>query len=144
MRQKLEVIAKVKEMFGKHAFTFIFANEKTGLPSMNIFYSWDMARKRAGLGYLRIHDLRHSFASFLVNAGRSLYEVQELLGHADSRTTTRYAHLSRERLREAVEVVPRVYVSPNTNTQVTIQAMPVSATCRINYTACLPCESVRF
>ena len=99
---------------------------------MNIFYSWDMARKRAGLGYLRIHDLRHSFASFLVNAGRSLYEVQELLGHADSRTTTRYAHLSRERLQEAVEVVPRVYVSPNTNTQVPIQAMPVSATCRIN------------
>ena len=73
-----------------------------------IFYSWDMARKRAGLDYLRIHDLRHSFASFLVNAGRSLYEVQELLGHADSRTTTRYAHLSRERLQEAVEVVPRV------------------------------------
>jgi len=54
---------------------------------------------------LRIHDLRHSFASFLVNAGRSLYEVQELLGHADIRTTSRYAHLSRERLREAVEVV---------------------------------------
>ena len=109
----LEVIAKVKERYGKHAFTFIFANETTGLPFMNIFYSWDMARKRAGLDYLRIHDLRHSFASFLVNAGRSLYEVQELLGHADSRTTTRYAHLSRERLQEAVEVVPRVRLDVN-------------------------------
>ena len=109
----LEVVAKVKEVYGKHAFTFIFANEKTGLPFMNIFYSWDMARKRAGLDYLRIHDLRHSFASFLVNAGRSLYEVQELLGHADSRTTTRYAHLSRERLQEAVEVVPRVRLDVN-------------------------------
>ena len=110
----LEVIAKVKEMYGKHAFTFIFANEKTGLPFMNIFYSWDMARKRAGLGYVRIHDLRHSFASFLVNAGRSLYEVQEILGHADSRTTTRYAHLSRDRLQEAVEPVPLVdlHLSP--------------------------------
>ncbi len=54
---------------------------------------------------LRTHDLQRSFASFLVNAGRSLYEVQELLGHADIRTTSRYAHLSRERLREAVEVV---------------------------------------
>ena len=53
----------------------------------------------------RIHDLRHSFASCLVNAGRSLYEVQELLGHADIKTTSRYAHLSRERLIEAVETV---------------------------------------
>lgn len=104
----LEVIAKVKEKYGKHAFTFIFPNEKTGLPFVSIFYSWDAARQRAGLDYVRIHDLRHSFASFLVNAGRSLYEVQEILGHADSRTTTRYAHLSRDRLQEAVESVPRV------------------------------------
>ena len=87
------------------AFEYIFANPRTGLPFVSIFYSWDTARKAAGLPELRIHDLRHSFASFLVNAGRSLYEVQELLGHADIRTTSRYAHLSRERLREAVEVV---------------------------------------
>ena len=97
-----------KKNMGQHAFTFIFANEKTGLPFVSIFYSWDAARQRAGLGYVRIHDLRHSFASFLVNAGRSLYEVQEILGHADSRTTTRYAHLSRDRLQEAVESVPLV------------------------------------
>lgn len=87
------------------AFEYIFANPRTGKPFVSIFYSWDTARKEAGLPELRIHDLRHSFASFLVNAGRSLYEVQELLGHADIRTTSRYAHLSRERLREAVEVV---------------------------------------
>lgn len=84
----------------------IFANPKTGLPYVSFFYSWDAARKRAGLPDLRVHDLRHSFASFLVNAGRSLYEVQELLGHADIRTTSRYAHLSRERLFDAVESVP--------------------------------------
>ena len=87
------------------AIEHIFANPRTGKPFVSIFYSWDTARKEAGLPELRIHDLRHSFASFLVNAGRSLYEVQELLGHADIRTTSRYAHLSRERLREAVEVV---------------------------------------
>lgn len=87
------------------AIEHIFANPRTGLPFVSIFYSWDTARTEAGLPDLRIHDLRHSFASFLVNAGRSLYEVQELLGHADIRTTSRYAHLSRERLREAVEVV---------------------------------------
>ena len=85
---------------------YIFASPKTGKAYVSFYYSWDAARKRAGLPDLRVHDLRHSFASFLVNAGRSLYEVQELLGNADIRTTSRYAHLSRERLIAAVEVVP--------------------------------------
>ncbi len=85
---------------------FIFMNTRTGKAYISFFYSWDAARIRAGLPELRVHDLRHSFASFLVNAGRSLYEVQELLGHADIRTTSRYAHLSRERLIAAVEEVP--------------------------------------
>jgi len=44
---------------------------------------------RAGLPDFRVHDLRRSFASFLVNSGRILYVVQELLGHADIRTTSR-------------------------------------------------------
>ncbi|WP_313074053.1 tyrosine-type recombinase/integrase [Melaminivora sp.] len=66
-------------------------------------------RKEHPISY-QATKLRHSFASFLVNAGRSLYEVQELLGHADIRTTSRYAHLSRERLREAVEAVEAVRV----------------------------------
>lgn len=87
---------------------YIFANPKTLKPFTSFFVSWDAARKRAGLANLRVHDLRHSFASFLVNAGRSLYEVQELLGHADIKTTSRYAHLSRERLNAAVECVPRI------------------------------------
>lgn len=94
---------RVKAVAGRE---HIFANPATGKPFISIFYSWDACRKRAGLPEFRIHDLRHSFASFLVNAGRSLYEVQQLLGHADIRTTSRYAHLSRDTLREAVEVVP--------------------------------------
>jgi len=49
---------------------------------------------------LRIHDLRHSFASIAINNGASLYEVQHLLGHHNSQTTQRYAHLSEETLRQ--------------------------------------------
>ena len=90
----------------------IFPNPKTGEPFVSFFYSWNNARIRAGLPEFRIHDLRHSFASYLVNAGRSLYEVQELLGHADIKTTSRYAHLSRERLVAAVEVVPQIEIGP--------------------------------
>lgn len=100
----LKLLRALKEK-ADPAIAHVFANPRTGLPFVSIFYSWNTARIEAGLPELRIHDLRHSFASFLVNAGRSLYEVQELLGHADIRTTSRYAHLSRERLREAVEVV---------------------------------------
>jgi site-specific recombinase XerD len=87
---------------------YIFPNPYTLKPFVSFFFSWDAARKRAGLLDLLVHDLRHSFASFLVNAGRSLYEVQELLGHTDIKTTSRYAHLSRERLIAAVECVPRL------------------------------------
>ena len=45
-----------------------------------------------------MHDLWHSFASFLVNAGRTLYEVQKILGHTQVKTTQRYAHLSQDTL----------------------------------------------
>ncbi len=55
---------------------------------------------------VRMHDLRHSFASFLVNAGRSLYEVQKILGHTQIMTTQRYAHLSQDTLVDAANMVP--------------------------------------
>ena len=57
---------------------------------------------------LRLHDLRHSYASFLVNAGRSLYDVKNLLGHHDPKGTMRYAHLSPQAMLEAVNVVGNV------------------------------------
>jgi hypothetical protein len=55
-----------------------------------------------------LHDLRHSFASFLVNRGVSLYVVQGLLGHGHTRYTQRYAHLAPDTLREAAETVGSV------------------------------------
>ena len=60
--------------------------------------------KKAGVKRIRIHDLRHSFASQLVMAGVSLYKVQKLLGHQDVKTTMRYAHLSPESQADAVMV----------------------------------------
>ena len=55
-------------------------------------------RTAAGLPDLRLHDLRHSYASTLVNNGVSIYDVQKLLGHNSIKTTQRYAHLSSEHL----------------------------------------------
>lgn len=80
---------------------WVFPNPKTRKPYVSFFYSWNTARKLAGLPDVRIHDLRHNFASFLVNAGRSLYEVQKILGHTQVKTTQRYAHLSQDTLIDA-------------------------------------------
>ena len=81
-----------------------FANPSTGKPFVSIFCAWNTARIKAGLPEVRIHDLRHSFASFLINNGRSLYEVQKILGHTQVKTTQRYAHLAQETLLDAVNV----------------------------------------
>ena len=59
--------------------------------------------QRAGIPDVRLHDLRHSFASFGVSLGLSLPMVGELLGHADAATTQRYAHLHNDPVRDAVE-----------------------------------------
>jgi integrase len=87
---------------------YIFPSPVNGKPSASLFFPWDRIRKRAGLADVRLHDLRHSYASFLVNQGISLYVVQGLLGHAHSRTTQRYAHLAHETLLDAAERVSTV------------------------------------
>lgn len=84
---------------------YIFPSEVTGKPSASLFFPWDRIRKRAELDDVRLHDLRHSFASFLVNRGVSLYVVQGLLGHLHAKTTQRYAHLTRETLSSAAELL---------------------------------------
>ena len=75
-----------------------FANPDTGKPYVSIYYSWHTARTTAALADVRVHDLRHSFASLLINSGRTLYEVQHILGHTQVKTTQRYAHLSQDTL----------------------------------------------
>ena len=87
---------------------YLFITPKTGRAPKSLFRCWETIRENAGLGDLRIHDLRHSFASFLINNGRSLYEVQRILGHADTKTTMRYAHLSQASLLDAANVVGQV------------------------------------
>jgi site-specific recombinase XerD len=57
---------------------------------------------------VRLHDLRHSFASVLINNKVELYDVQRLLGHANAKTTQRYAHLTPATLSKAAEVMGNV------------------------------------
>lgn len=98
----LELLRSIERVDGN---PYIFPAARTGKPSPHLFFPWDRIRKRAGLEDVRLHDLRHSFASFLVNRGASLYRVQKLLGHAHSRSTARYSHLSKESLAETAETL---------------------------------------
>jgi integrase len=70
--------------------------------------TWRGVCKTAGIAHLRIHDLRHGFASQLVSSGASLPLIGSLLGHANPVTTSRYAHLFDDPQREAVERVGRI------------------------------------
>ena len=80
---------------------WVFPGRKPGTCASGIFGPWRRVRERAGLDDLRIHDLRHSFASRALALGESLPAIARLLGHADVRTTARYAHLARDAVREA-------------------------------------------
>ncbi len=82
-------------------FEHLFINFQTGEPYTTIHKVWGRLRAKAGLPHLRIHDLRHQYASFLVNSGRTLYEVQQILGHSTPAVTQRYAHLSTKSLQDA-------------------------------------------
>ena len=69
---------------------------------------WASVCKAAGISGLRMHDLRHSFASMLVSSGLSLPTIGALLGHTQPSTTHRYAHLADNPLREATQRVGRM------------------------------------
>jgi len=64
---------------------------------------WERERARAGLGGGRVHDLRHSFASFAVADGNSLYLIGKVLGHKQARTTEIYAHLADDPIRAVAD-----------------------------------------
>jgi integrase len=98
----LEVLAKVNT---QDEFEYVFVNLNTGKPYACVKKTWHRLRAAAGLPKLRLHDLRHQFASMLVNAGRSLYEVQQILGHSDPKVTERYAHLTPSTLQQAANSV---------------------------------------
>lgn len=100
-------MAVINALDTKGEYDHLFINKKRKLPYVNIAKVWEDLRKKAGLPKLRIHDLRHQFASFLVNDGQSLYTVQQILGHSDPSVTQRYAHLSVTALQSAANSASR-------------------------------------
>lgn len=84
---------------------YVIAGGKCGSPLVNIRDPWHVIRNAACLDGVRIHDLRHSFASFGAAAGMSLPILGSLLGHRETATTARYAHLADGPQREAAALI---------------------------------------
>lgn len=84
---------------------YVFPGRYPDEPRADLKRPWASIRDRAGLEEFHKHDLRHSFASLVVNAGGSLPLIGALLGHSRTETTARYAHLFDGTLRDAAERV---------------------------------------
>ena len=80
---------------------WVIPGGRPGMHLSGIFWQWRRVRARAGLGDVRLHDLRHSYASRALALGESLPTIARLLGHARIQTTARYAHLARDAVKEA-------------------------------------------
>ena len=86
----------------------LFTNLNSGRPYKCIQTAWMYAKKSCGKEQVRIHDLRHTFASILINNGATIYEVQRLLGHSSVNVTQRYAHLLPNKLCETADLISRI------------------------------------
>jgi integrase len=82
---------------------YVFPGAVTGKPYSDLTRVWDMVRHEAGVPDVRLHDLRHSYATFAAAAGQDLQLIGALLGHRNVATTARYAHLFPERQQHAAE-----------------------------------------
>ena len=100
----------LKKLRGRQRQEWLFISSQTGQRLTCINKVWGRLRKAAGLPNFRIHDLRHEAATALINSGRTLYEVQMLLGHSPSSgvVTQRYLHMSTKTMQEAANSIDDV------------------------------------
>jgi integrase len=97
----LEVLNDLQRQDGN---PYVIIGAKPGAHLINLRKPWHRIRTKAGLDNVRIHDLRHSFASMAVAGGLSLPVIGALLGHTQASTTQRYAHLAADPLKQAANL----------------------------------------
>ena len=99
-----QVLASLPRLPGN---PWVIPGAKPGQRLSSLFEPWRRVRARAGLDDVRIHDLRHSYASRALALGESLPVIAKLLGHAQIQTTARYTHLTRDAVKDAAIRVAR-------------------------------------
>ncbi len=85
---------------------WVFSSTRPEPHHLDVF--WQQIRAEAGLNDVRLHDLRHSYASVALQNGETILAIGKLLGHAMASTTLRYTHLNDDAVREAIDVVAPV------------------------------------
>ncbi|MCB2191376.1 MAG: site-specific integrase [Deltaproteobacteria bacterium] len=98
----LELLEGLPKMAGN---PYVFPGKAFGSPIYELSGTWERIRKVAGLDGVRIHDLRHSWASQAAAAGLSLPFIGAILGHTEPTTTARYSHLANDPLKAAADMV---------------------------------------
>ncbi len=93
---------------GNPTSRYVFPGRMPDTHLVEIKGPWGAIRSAAGIPDVRMHDLRHTFASILASAGQSLAVIGRLLGHTNPTTTSRYSHLYDDVLRQAAEMVGAV------------------------------------
>ncbi|WP_453947749.1 tyrosine-type recombinase/integrase [Bradyrhizobium diazoefficiens] len=84
---------------------YVLPGRKEGDSVKELKTTWRAIRRKAGLEEVRLHDMRHTFASIAAGAGASLYVIGKLLGHRNPATTQRYAHLANDPMRSVGQQV---------------------------------------
>lgn len=84
---------------------YVFPSRSLASHQTDLKHFWESVREKAGLNDLRLHDLRHTFASILASGGESLHLIGKMLGHTQAQTTMRYAKFYDEPLKKAAEKV---------------------------------------
>jgi len=97
----------LKRIGRKEGCPFVFPSDRGDGHFIALQGIWSDLRAKADLADVRLHDLRHSFASFAAAEGTSLLIIGKLLGHRHAATTSRYAHLADDPLRRAADMVSR-------------------------------------
>ncbi|MBK1793548.1 site-specific integrase [Devosia sp. WQ 349] len=90
---------------GKYVIASDTAGEPDEKPRADLKRPWAAIRRRAGLNELRLHDLRHTFASVGAGAGLGLPVIGKLLGHSSAKTTARYAHVAVDASKRAADSI---------------------------------------
>jgi integrase len=106
---EVAAIVRQRQLVVPRANPWLFPGDVPGKPVREIRRFWLAIQKEADLPGVRVHDLRHTFASLLVSGGASLEMIGKLLGHSQMQTTQRYAHLMDSPLREGLSAVASVF-----------------------------------
>ena len=107
--EDVAAIVRQRKLIVPDTSPWLFPGDVPGQPVIEIRRFWKTIQREAQIEDVRIHDLRHTFASLLVSGGASLEMIGKLLGHTQMQTTQRYAHLLDAPLREGVNAVAGVF-----------------------------------